>query len=58
MARRDREDLKQKSFTSREVSRLPEELLELDFGKVAIIEGKAFMRVEDEVINNKDNKFN
>ena len=58
MARRNREDLKHKSLTSREMSRLPEELHELDFGKVAIIEGKAFMRVEDEVINNKDNKFN
>lgn len=53
MARRDREDLKNKSLSSVVMPRLPEELEELELGETTIVDGKAFMRVEVDIANNE-----
>ena len=57
MARRDREDLKNKSLSSVVMPRLPEELEELELGEIAIVDGKAFMRV-DVGIDSSEKKIN
>lgn len=54
MARRDRDDVKNKSVTSVLGSkRLPQELEELEVGEMTIVDGKAFMRVDVEIANNE-----
>ncbi|MGB0833421.1 MAG: hypothetical protein ACPGR2_02785 [Psychrobium sp.] len=57
MARRDREDLKNKPLSSVVMPRLPEELEELELGETAIVDGKAFMRV-DVGVDNSEKKIN
>lgn len=55
MARKDRADRKFKNVTlvHENVSRLPPELEELKVGEMALVDGKAFMRVEVEIANNE-----
>lgn len=55
MARKDREELKNRPLSSAGMLRLPEELDELKQGETAIVDGKAFMRVE---IENDKNQLN
>ncbi|WP_156520095.1 hypothetical protein [Pseudoalteromonas sp. MQS005] len=57
MARRDREDLKNKSLSSVVMPRLPEELEELELGETTIVDGKVFMRVDVE-IDSSEKKIN
>ena len=55
MARKDRADRKFKNVTlvHENVSRLPPELEELKVGEMALVDDKAFMRVEVEIANNE-----
>jgi dynactin complex subunit len=55
MARKDRADRKFKGVTlaHENISRLPPELEDLEVGEMALVDGKAFMRVEVEIDNNE-----
>lgn len=55
VARKDRADRKFKGVTlaHENISRLPPELEDLEVGEIALVDGKAFMRVEVEIANNE-----